>query len=150
LQPDCNPAHLRRDQVLRDRDGLIAEASLDIEGSATAREAWRLVKSDSIGVSFGYVAEEVDGGDGTRLLISIDLYEISLTATPMHPDAKVVSWKSGDTDLGFRMPTDAEIRARMMEAEIAELAAKSAKSQRPIQVATSTADGRPTPTARRL
>ena len=72
---------------------LIAEARLDLEGSATAREAWRLVKSDSIGVSFGYVAQEVDGGDGTRLLTSIDLYEISLTATPMHPDARVVSWK---------------------------------------------------------
>jgi hypothetical protein len=33
------------------------------------------------------------------------------------------------------MPTEAEIRARAMELEIAELAAKSAKSQRPVQVA---------------
>ena len=41
------------------RDGLRAEATLDLEGSATAREAWRLVKSDSIGVSFGYMADEV-------------------------------------------------------------------------------------------
>ncbi|MET0810166.1 MAG: HK97 family phage prohead protease, partial [Thermoleophilaceae bacterium] len=40
------------------RDGLVAEASLDLEGSATAREAWRLVKSDAIGVSFGYMARE--------------------------------------------------------------------------------------------
>ena len=29
-------------------------AHLDLEGSETAREVWRLVKSDSIGVSFGY------------------------------------------------------------------------------------------------
>ena len=34
------------------------------------------------------------------------------------------------------MPTEVEIRARLMEAEIAELAATLAKSQTPIQVAT--------------
>ena len=30
------------------------------------------------------------------MLTAIDLYEISLTATPMHPDAKVVSWKAAE------------------------------------------------------
>jgi HK97 family phage prohead protease len=113
------------------RAGLVGEASLDLESSPTAREVWRLVKSDSIGVSFGYMADEIETGDGTRLLTSIDLYEISLTATPMHPDAKVVSWKSTtETDLSF-MPSNAEIRARAKGLEIAELA----KSARPIKVA---------------
>ena len=65
-----------------------------------------LVKSDSIGVSFGYMATEVEDGDGMRLLTSIDLYEISLTATPMNPAAKVVSWKSATDEL----PTEADQR----------------------------------------
>ena len=124
-------------QTMREtRDGLLAEASLDLEGSATAREAWRLVKSDSIGVSFGYMADQVDGGDGTRLLTSIDLYEISLTATPMHPDAKVVSWKSApDSDL-LAVPTDARQRVRARELGVDELAAKSAAKATPISIAT--------------
>jgi HK97 family phage prohead protease len=91
------------------RDGLVAEATLDLEGSATARQAWRSIKSDSIGVSFGYMATESDTGDGTRLLTSIDLYEVSLTATPMHPAARVVSWKSADDEL----PTERDQRRRL-------------------------------------
>jgi uncharacterized protein len=120
------------------RDGLRAEATLDLEGSETAREAWRhLVKSDSIGVSFGYMAEQVDAGNGTRLLTSIDLYEISLTATPMNADAKVVSWKSASNpdpaldevdERDWRAVAEGFKRAdaeRAMEVEINKLAAKS-------------------------
>jgi len=77
------------------RDGLLAEGPPRLDGSATAREVWRLVKSDSIGVSFGYlVTDEEDGADDTRLLKAIDLFEVSLTATPMNGDTRVVSWKS--------------------------------------------------------
>ena len=57
--------------------------------------AWS--SQNSIGVSFGYLVEDQeDAGDGTRLLKSIDLYEISLTATPMHGSTRVVSWKSSE------------------------------------------------------
>jgi HK97 family phage prohead protease len=54
------------------RDGIVAEAHLDLDGSSTAREVWRLVKPDSIGVSFGHLAnDQEDASDGTRLLKSI-------------------------------------------------------------------------------
>ena len=83
------------------RDGLLAEAHLDLDGSETAREVWRLVKSDSIGVSFGYlVTDQEDGADDVRLLKGIDLFEISLTAVPMHGDTQVVSWKSARETTG--------------------------------------------------
>ena len=52
------------------------------------------------------MATEVEDGDGMRLLTSIDLYEISLTATPMNPAAKVVSWRSATDEL----PTEADQR----------------------------------------
>jgi HK97 family phage prohead protease len=45
--------------------GLVVEAELDLEKSARAREAWRLVKADSVGVSFGYAAETEQLEDGT-------------------------------------------------------------------------------------
>ena len=125
------------------RDGLLAEAKLDLEGSATAREAWRAIKSDSIGVSFGYIAEESKAEDGTRLLTAIDLYEISLTPTPMNADTRVVSWKSSKPD-----PVDDEWGQTFLEiiaraetehrhaAEIAELAeSKTTKPHGPVTVA---------------
>ena len=81
------------------RDGLLAEAHLDLDGSETAREVWRLVKSDRVGVSFGYlVIEQEDADDDVRLLKAIDLFEVSLTASPMNGDTRVVSWKSAATD----------------------------------------------------
>ena len=75
-------------------EGLVVEGELDLENSARAREAWRLVKADSVGVSFGYTAETEQLEDGTRLLTDIDLFEVSLTPAPMNPDARVLDWKS--------------------------------------------------------
>jgi HK97 family phage prohead protease len=141
------------------RDGLIAEAHLDLDGSETAREVWRLVKSDSVGVSFGYlVTDQEDGPDDTRLLKAIDLFEVSLTATPMNEDTRVVSWKSaapewteadsrkherlirGHTVAGEK--TEEKVITPEMEEEIRVLAAeykaekaKAARKARPIKVA---------------
>jgi HK97 family phage prohead protease len=36
-------------------EGLLVEGRLHLEDSSVAREAWRSVKADSIGVSFGYL-----------------------------------------------------------------------------------------------
>ena len=88
------------------RDGLRAEARLDLEGSAMAREAWRLVKSDSIGVSFGFMADEVDKGGGPAA-DQIDLYEIA-SPRPMHAAARALNWKSATDEL----PTEADQRRR--------------------------------------
>jgi HK97 family phage prohead protease len=115
------------------RDGLIAEAHLDIDGSETAREVWRLVKSDSIGVSFGYlVTDEDDGADDTRLLKAIDLFEVSLTATPMNGDTRVVSWKSATKPEYDDSVFEEVLREADKEAQAAEAAAKKS---RPIKVA---------------
>ena len=148
------------------RDGLLAEAHLDLEGSETAREVWRLVKSDSIGVSFGYlVTDQEDADDGVRLLKGVDLFEISLTAVPMNGDTRVVSWKSATTDDSTSSEVDADFEAihsinrkhtaefrerlrrkrqnkellemiAVIDAETEREEAKAARAARPIQVKT--------------
>lgn len=123
------------------RDGLLAEAKLDLEGSETAREAWRAIKSDSIGVSFGYLAEEESVEDGTRLLKAIDLYEISLTPTPMNADTRVVSWKSSkpepvEDDQAFLAILRRHEAEHRRDSEIAALAkTKTTKPHGPVTVA---------------
>ena len=54
-------------------------------GVGPRRQVWRLVKSDSVGLSFGYlVTDERERGD-VRELHKIDLFEVSLTPAPMNP-----------------------------------------------------------------
>ena len=78
-------------------EGLQVTAQLDIETSARAREAWRSVKSRSIGLSFGFlVVKSHDEPDGVRVLDELDLYEVSLTATPANSDTRIIAAKSQD------------------------------------------------------
>ena len=75
-------------------EGLLVEGRLHPEDSSVAREAWRSVKADSIGVSFGYLTVKERKASDANELLEIDLYEISLTPSPANPDARVLSAKS--------------------------------------------------------
>jgi len=74
-------------------EGLVVEAKLAIAESERAREVWRLVKSNVIACSFGYMAESTKQADGTRLLTMIDLFEVTLTASPMNAGTRVLDYK---------------------------------------------------------
>ena len=83
------------DAMVEIEDGLFVEGSLDILDSDLARSAWRSVKKNRIGLSFGYlVTDERVGADGVRELTELDVFEISLTATPANGDTRVLSTKS--------------------------------------------------------
>lgn len=78
-------------------DGLYVEGTLDLEGSDLAKEAWRLVKSDTVSLSFGFLGEVTPRAkDGTREIVNIDLYEVSLTPAPANPDTRFLSLKTVD------------------------------------------------------
>jgi uncharacterized protein len=75
--------------------GLYVEGRLDLESSDTAREAWRSMKNDAVALSFGYVAlQEQRRADGIKELLELDLFEISVTPSPMNPDTRFLSLKS--------------------------------------------------------
>lgn len=117
--------------------GLVAAGKIDREADH-GEQSWRSIKSGSAGFSIGFMSESRPRKGGGRELTSIDLLEISITSKPMHPATRATSWKAAreeTDDLGFTMPTDAEIRKRATELEVAELAAKATKSSRPIQIA---------------
>jgi HK97 family phage prohead protease len=100
-------------------DGLYVEGTLDIKDSELAREAWRSVKKNRIGLSFGFlVTDERKGDDGVRELLGIDLFEITLTGSPVNPDARVLSAKSAtDSDSpDCDAMTTEELRAYSMAA----------------------------------
>ena len=80
-------------------DGLYVKGKLDLEGSAVAREAWRLVKARTVALSFGYLTTDaVKRPDGIQELRELDLYEISLTPAAANPDTRILSFKSTDLE----------------------------------------------------
>jgi uncharacterized protein len=49
-------------------DGLYVEGKLDIEDSEMAREAWRSVKRNRIGLSFGFLVVDEHDDNGVKVL----------------------------------------------------------------------------------
>jgi hypothetical protein len=76
-------------------EGLLVTAQLAIDTDAGA-EAYALLKAGALSMSVGFTIlpdNELFSGDGTRVITQADLYEISLVALAMNPDAIVHSVK---------------------------------------------------------
>jgi HK97 family phage prohead protease len=142
-----DPARSRETQ-----DGLLVEGKLDINDSEVAREAWRSMKNNAIGMSFGYLVTDArEGSDGIKELTGLDVFEVTATATPANGDTRMLSTKSevmrmlnppDPEALGFSEailtamtqatapPSLAEIKAKALELDIEGILSKS----KPIQI----------------
>jgi HK97 family phage prohead protease len=81
--------------TMRERaDGLYVEGELDLEDSEMAREAWRSLKRNRIGLSFGYVVVDQHEAGGITVLDALDVFEITLTPSPANADTRVLATKS--------------------------------------------------------
>lgn len=97
-------------------DGLEVKGQLDLEDSQVAREAWRLMKKNAVGLSFGYlVNQDAKGADGVRELKSIDLFEITITPAPVNPDTRFLDLKA----LKAMSPTQMATKLRELAVAIA-------------------------------
>jgi hypothetical protein len=57
--------------------------------------AWRLVKSGTLGFSYGYIPLEAKPRKGAgRHITALDIYEITATPAPMNADTRVTGWKA--------------------------------------------------------
>lgn len=85
-----DPADMRETE-----DGLEVKGQLDLEESSVAKDAWRLMKKNAVGLSFGYmVLEDRKGADGVRELTAVDLFEITITPAPANPDTRFMDLKN--------------------------------------------------------
>jgi HK97 family phage prohead protease len=124
--------------------GLYVEGKLDLDDSDVAREAWRSMKDNRVGLSFGYMTVKSRRRDEFNDLLELDLYEISIAPGPINPQTRILEIKSAaiaERDLRRRCdqvaleaamgweclsvdpaeapapsaPTDAELRAKAAE-----------------------------------
>ena len=93
--------------MLETDQGLVVKGQLDLAESETAREAWRLMKSGSMSLSFGYIVDKSrKAKDGVTDLLAIDLFEISIVPAPANADTRVLSLKQ----MTDSPPTTAQLR----------------------------------------
>jgi HK97 family phage prohead protease len=113
-------------------DGLYVAGNLGLEDSPLAREAWRSVKRNRIGLSFGYlVTADHDRPDGVKELLAIDPFEITLTPAPANSDTRILSTESTRT----KRYLDPKSGNRMNYAELVEHAAAMEQKSAPVKVA---------------
>jgi uncharacterized protein len=128
--------------------GLTVKGKVDLE-TERGREAWRLLKANSVGFSFGYLATKShERGDGVRVLDEIDIFEVTITPAPANNRTRVLGLKSASDAavaenefnmlkavfdrVDQRQRRDEELEKLIGEVEAK--AAKEAKRNRPIRV----------------
>ena len=101
-------------------DGEVHAAGWIDQSIPRGQEAWRLVKSGTLGFSFGYlIVDAVRRDDGVREIHELDVFEVSACSTPMNAATRVTAWKAADrepmsldelrrleTDLGLGVPAE--------------------------------------------
>jgi len=109
--------------------------------SERGRSVWGLIKANSVGFSFGYLATDSRPGiDGGRELLEIDVFENSVTPSPMNNRTRVLSAKSIDV-IDDDVVTDELVAAAadaMTKRDDDELVATKAKrldEQAPVRIA---------------
>jgi HK97 family phage prohead protease len=83
----ADPARMREVAGL----GLYVEGKLDLDESEVAREAWRSMKDNRVGLSFGYMTVKSQRRDGINHLLELDVFEISIV--PSRPTRRRGSWR---------------------------------------------------------
>jgi HK97 family phage prohead protease len=127
--------------------GLYVKGKLDLDDSDVAREAWRSMQDNRVGLSFGYLTVKSRKRGEVTDLLELDLYEISIVPSPANPQTRILGMKSAaiserelrrrcdelalEAALGWQpvpiptpepaaksVPTDAELRQRAAKLEV--------------------------------
>lgn len=94
----ANPVATIR-EAREDARGLFIEAEFHSDPQsqqARTRTVERLARGKFMGLSIGYLAEDVDYQPDARVLKKVRLFETSLVTVPMQPDAGVTAAKSAE------------------------------------------------------
>jgi hypothetical protein len=140
-QADDIVGYVAPDSMVESSAGLKVRGKVDLD-TERGRTVWRLVKANTVGFSFGYMpTKSRKRSDGGRELLELDIFEISITPSPMNNRTRVLSTKSLDiapeligTAWDPLMATDEDPAVLIAEGKKVLVARQ--KAMRPIQIAT--------------
>jgi HK97 family phage prohead protease len=100
-QPEDIIGHVDPARMAVQSNGLVVGGRVDLD-TDRGQQVWRLLKSNTIGFSFGFVMNQSHTrSDGVREISSVDLYEITATFRPTNDRTRVLSTKGTGADLGL-------------------------------------------------
>jgi uncharacterized protein len=124
--------HVDPAQMVETRDGLEVSGRVDLD-TERGRGVWRQIKADRVGFSFGFLATRSGKrSDGSRELLEVDVYEVSVTPSPMNNRTRVLDTKSATTET--RHDLDPRTGRLMNVAELHEHTKAMAKRTEPIRI----------------
>jgi len=83
--------------TVREVEGEVVAGGWVDRDTPRGREVWRLMKSGTLGFSFGYIAiDSTKRAGGGREITKLDVYEITATTAPMNNGTRVLSTKALD------------------------------------------------------
>jgi HK97 family phage prohead protease len=74
--------------------GLYVKGKLDLDDSEVAREAWRSMTDNRVGLSFGYLTVTSRKRGEVTDLLELDLFEISIVPSPANPQTRILEMES--------------------------------------------------------
>jgi Escherichia/Staphylococcus phage prohead protease len=84
----CDPARMRETPR-----GLIVAGHIDLD-EERGRQVWRSLKANALGFSFGYIATQSREEGKVRVLDEIDLFEVTVTASPANERTRLLALKA--------------------------------------------------------
>jgi HK97 family phage prohead protease len=140
-EPEDIVGYVNPDSAMQTGGEVSVTGRVDLD-SPRGPEVWRLIKSGSIGFSYGYLVSEAEPRQGRgRNITAMDIFEVSVTPAPANADTRVLSWKSlgADPDLAaFKREFAESVRVHMNGDPGESLRDKAVRYERehaPIQVA---------------
>ncbi len=113
---------------VREVDGEVVVKGWIDQSTEVGAHAWRLVKSGTLGFSFGYLIPE--GGSTQRKggglhIKELDVFEITATPTPANNDTRVLGWKAmGASEMAAKMRAMADEMASENSPDPKQMATK--------------------------
>jgi HK97 family phage prohead protease len=129
----------------REVDGEVVVKGWVDQSTDRGAEAWRLVKSGTLGFSFGYlILTATKRAGGGRHITELEVFEITATTVPANADTRVLAYKAIDPELDHVRVEWRDDMLRRLGAgptvtsrdALREKSARLAREHAPVQIAT--------------
>jgi HK97 family phage prohead protease len=121
--------------TVREVEGEVVAGGWVDQDTPRGREVWRLMKSGTLGFSFGYLLIEATDRPGGGRITKLDVYEVTATTGPMNNGTRVLSTKALDELDHVRTKARDDMLALLTATEPSEKALPHKSAEPPVQIA---------------
>jgi HK97 family phage prohead protease len=118
-RPEDIIGHIDPSSARNDGGKVVVEGWIDQDVDPAGKHAWRLVKSGTLGFSYGYIPLDQKPRKGGGFHIKeADVFEVTATPIPANHETQVVGWKSLDELKATAVQVAREVEEHQIPAEL--------------------------------